>query len=271
MIQDYNILEPFESAQNYGLYFQRANMIKELIVERALHCWEPWVEAIEDARLRVELGQNDYRELWSCSGSILNGLNLPAKLLLRLYFFSCVYSEYKYGMVYSFNDIRLPTTACEDLNDFSWSLRVLAACDAAWDYVGLPQFRYRPNLEILQQRPLPPAIWTNSDVSFALDWVEQNPFGLYTSVFQTLREIYSPYFMVLPPQHRLRQFVSKVKRRIDGHTAIEIAGMREQGYTNAEIGRKFGWKLQENEYGQRTRCSSASRYVQLGNRLRNLD
>jgi hypothetical protein len=246
-------------------------MIREVSVEKALHCWEPWVKAVWDAREYIKVKGDDYEKLWYNSSLILMNLRFPAKPLFRLYLLSCVFSDYDYKIPSSFDRIQYPPQLLGKLVYFNQSARILNATDMVIEFMGNHKFRYRPDIELLRRRPLPPAIWTNKDVHFALNWMGNNPFSFDMSVFEMLGQNYGPYFMVLSPQHPLFQIVTKIKRGISTDMAVACAEMKDQGHTYREIANKFGWALQLNEYGKPVRSSTARRYVQRGRRLKKHD
>lgn len=243
-------------------------MIREVNVEKALHRWEPWVKAVGDVRAYIRVKGNDHEKLWYNSSLILMNLRFPAKLLFRLYFLSCVFSDYDHTMPSSLSRIQYPPFLLEKLVYFTQSARIINATDMVIEFMDERKFRYRPDIELLRRRPLPPAIWTNKDVHFALNWMGNNPYSFDMSISEMLRRSYGPYFMVLSPQHPLCQIVTKIKREINADIAVVCAEMKDQGNTYREIAEKFGWALQLNEYGKPVRSSTARRYAQRGRGLK---
>ena len=131
----------------------------------------------------------------------------------------------------------------------------------------------------IRERLLPPAVWNEHDVKLALQWESHH--GNFTYVgkceviveknnpYEQLRKYYSPFFMVLARDHAILGITSKIKRKIDDALAVRCAEMKDiDGYTEPQIGAKFGWALQEDSYLKLTRCSTARRYVRRGRKLR---
>ena len=217
-------------------------MIRNESVERALHQWQPWVKAVEEAR--TALSESDAETCYAYAGKALKTLRLPTKLALRVYFLSCVFSSYKHGEHFVFSEIRLPP---------------LEKLKAQW-----PPYR----VEVENWHPLPPAILTKKDVHRLLH--DHGYYGavLGMSLSAAIREIFAPYFMVVNQQHPVRQIGSKIKRGLDFGKAVACATMKES-MTYKEIGEKFGWAIQKDAYyrKKRYRCSTAYRYVRLGKKL----
>jgi len=218
-------------------------MIKNVTVERALHRWEPWLNAVEEARTRLK--DSDAETCWSYAGTALGALGLPAKWLLRLYFLSCVFSSYKHGDTYVFGEINLPLKQ-------EWKAGFLY--DSSVRQPDASSFR-----------PLPPAIMTKKDAEHLLSYC-RNFHILNKSSAEAFRKIYAPYLMMLRREHPLRYVASKVKRCVDSDRAIACAKMKES-MTHRQIGEKFGWAIQKDAHGKRNCCSTSRRYVLLGRRL----
>ncbi|MFC1902713.1 hypothetical protein ACFLX4_01415 [Chloroflexota bacterium] len=68
--------------------------------------------------------------------------------------------------------------------------------------------RLTPDLDNLQTRPYPPAIWRKSDIEFALEWEWHQGDGS-RSIYETLRTYYAPCYMVLTDDHPLFDFAIK--------------------------------------------------------------
>lgn len=217
-------------------------MIRDVTVERALHRWEPWLNAVKEARTRLKYSDTETR--WSYAGTVLRTLRLPTKSSFRLYFLSCVFSFYKRGETYVFSELRVPLELKGKLfpnND-----------------IGHKQDN--PSL-----RPSPPAIMTRKDAQNLLGYC-RNSYVLDISPAENIRKIYAPHFILLNQEHPLRQVASKMKRYVDSDIAIACAKMKKS-MTYRQIGEKFGWAIQKDAHGKRNRCSTARRYGLLGKKL----
>lgn len=218
-------------------------MIKNVTVERTLHCWEPWLNAVEETRTRLK--DSDAETCWSYSSTVLRTLGLPAKWLLRLYFLSCVFSSYKHGDQYVFGELSVPLQQ-------KWKPSFLH--NSIERQQDVPSFR-----------PMPPAILTQKDAQCLLSYC-RNFHILNKTPAEAFRKIYAPYFMMLRQEHPLRHIASKMKRYVDSDRAIACAKMKES-MTHRQIGGKFGWAIQKDAYGRRNRCSTSRRHVLVGRRL----
>lgn len=238
-------------------------LVKASSLERALHQWEPWLRAVKDARLQSHLNSDAW---WTYTKTIMRRLRFPSKPLLRLYFLSCVFSQYEINGTYCFANIRLPSVLFDKFDSFNTRI-----APAIWRFVNVHDFlkirpiRLCPDLMGMRERPLPPALWNDGDVKLALQWESHymdNP-------YEGLRKYYSQFFMVLALDHTILEIARKGKRRIDDASAIRCAEMKDiEGNTYAQIAERFGWALQENSYGKLTRSSTARRYVRRGRKLR---
>jgi len=223
-------------------------MITNKSFERALHKWELWIKAVEDAR--TALGESDAETCYAYAGKILNTLRLPAKLALRVYFLSCVFSSYKHGDYFVFGEIRLPPPE---------------KCKPMWS---------QDSLKVSYLRPYPPAILTKKDVHRLLDDHSYYGDALGMSLSAAIREIFAPRFIVLDPQHPIRQIGSKMKRCMDTDVATKCAKMAES-MKYEDINRRYGWKPQKGAYwntnrgtrSKRNRFPTVRRYVRLGKKL----
>lgn len=250
-------------------------MIKARSFERVLHKWEPWVRAIADARLE---SYPDSDRWWAYAKAVMRKLHFPNKPLLCLYFLSCVFSEYKITGAYCYENIELPPFLFDKYDSFVASMAPAIARLYMFDFSGTGSIRLSPDLMGIRERPLPPAVWNKRDVKFALRWESSHGDITWVSKsgytierinpYEQLRKYYSPSFMVLPPGHDIAVMGSKVKRKIDDEWALLCAEMRDDRYTTTQIGKKFGWALQEGSYPNLKRCSMAERYVRRGRKLR---
>lgn len=238
-------------------------MIKARNLERALHQWEPWLTAVKDARLETSLGSDAW---WGYAKTTMKRLGFPSKPLLCLYFLSCVLSQYEINGTYYFTNIRLPFVLFDEFDSFSTRM-----APAIWRFLKVDNFmmikpiRLCPDLIGIRERPLPPALWNEGDVEFALEW-ESHYAG---NPCESLRKYYSPFFMMLAPGHPILEIGRKGKRGIDDALAIRCAEMKDiEGKTYAQIAKRFGWALQEDSYGKPTRSVTARRYVRRGRKLR---
>jgi len=213
-------------------------MIKSNNVEKGLHSWLPWCSAVDEGRQQTQVITNNGKNVWSYAGEALKAIALPPDPLLRLYFLACIFSEYKHGDNYYYDEIKLPASLCQALRRLQ----------------GFPvKLRYLLNEELTEKerRPIPPEIWSRQDVEF----------------YQNSIKIKFNYFIVLSRHHPLRQIGSKKKRSIDIERARLCAQMKDSGISYAEINSKFGWKPQKNSYGQKIRYPTAYRYVASGRKL----
>jgi hypothetical protein len=218
-------------------------MIRNDTVERALHHWEPWLNAVEEAR--TSLKNSDKETRWSYAGAVLRTMGLPTKSSLRVYFLSCVFSSYKRGDTYVFGELRVPP----ELKGKSFPNRGIG---------------YKQDVSCLS--PLPPAILTRKDVENLL----RDP--RYSDIFRRslgkkeVRKFYMSRFILLNQEHPLRQIASKMKRYVNSDIAVACAKMKES-MTYPQLGDRFGWAIQKDAHGKSNRCSTAHRYVLLGRKL----
>ena len=252
-------------------------MIKARNFERTLHQWEPWLRAIADARLQ---SYSDADEWWAYAKTIMRKLRFPSKPLLCLYFLSCVFSQYAINGAYCFKNIRLPSILFDKFDRFNERIAPAIWCFIyVFNFLGIRPIRLCPDLMGMRERPLPPAVWNEHDVKLALSWeshhsgftvVGQNgAIAKNGSPGEQLRKYYSPFFILLAPEHPILKMASKFKQKIDDASAVRCAEMKDiEGYTYKQIGEKFGWALQADSYLKLTRCSTARRYVRRGRKLR---
>ncbi len=221
-------------------------MTKNVIVERALHLWDPWVKSVEHGR-RILYPDATADDCWNYAGEVLRTLKLPTKAVLRIYFLSCIFSSYNYGEDYIFSEIRLPPPEKRKAGIPGWS----------------------------NFYPLPPAILTKKEIQSALQWFGYNSPSSNMSPSKAISRFFGD-FIVLDDQHALRQKASKMKRYRNPDIAIACALMSKEGQTLAEISKKFGWKPQKggllsSQKGsarmKRNRFPTASRHVRWGNKL----
>jgi len=238
-------------------------LIKARSLEKVLHQWEPWLTAVQDARQETSLDSDAW---WDYAKTTMKSLGFPSKPLLRLYFLSCVLSKYEIKGTYHFTNIRLPSILFDKFDSFSTCMG-----PAVWRFINVDRFmrirpiRLCPDLMSMRERPLPPAVWNEGDVEFALEW-ESHYAG---NPCESLRKYYSPFFMMLALGHPILEVGRNVKRRTDDALAILCAEMKDiEGKTYAEIAKRFGWALQEDSYGKPTRSSTARRYVRRGRKIR---
>jgi len=219
-------------------------MIRNDTVERALHHWEPWLSAVEEARLRLK--NSDVETRWSYAGAVLRTMGLPTKSSLRVYFLSCVFSSYKCRDTYVFGELRVPL----ELKGKPFPNRGIG---------------YKQDVSGLS--PLPPAILTRKEVENLLRDPRYS-YIFHRSLDKEVRKFYTSRFILLNQEHPLRQIASKMKRYVDSDIAVACAKMKES-MTYPQLGGKFGWAIQKDAYGKRNRCSTARRYVLLGRRIIN--
>ena len=147
-----------------------------------------------------------------------------------------------------------------------------------FDYLRTRPMRVCPDFIGIRERLLPPAVWNKHDVKLALKWEShhlelnfdnENEIILKKNTsYEQLRKYYSPFIMLLAPDHPILKMTSKIKRKIDDARTLRCAEMKDvEGYTYKRIGEIFGWALQENDYGG-PKCSTARRYVRRGRKLR---
>ena len=252
-------------------------MIKAISFERVLHQWEPWTTAVKDARLQSHLDSDAW---WVYAQAVMRKLRFPSKSLICLYFVSCVFSRYEINGTYCFEDINLPSVLFDKFDSFNARI-----ANAIWrfvyvfDYLRIRPIRLCPDLMGMRERLLPPMVWNEHDVKLALQWESHH--GEFTfddeneivieknNLYEQLRKYYSPFIMVLAPDHPILKMTSKIKRKIDDARAVRCAEMKDiDGYTYMRIGEIFGWALQKNNYGSPNTCSTARRYVCRGRKLR---
>ncbi len=237
-------------------------MIKPKTFERALRNWEPWLNAVKQAHQDEESLVDNPEAWWSYAEAVLRGLRLPVKLMMCLYFLSCVFSSNEKGFYY-YKDIKLPPLLYGKYDEFTERLRETMWATMVNDFMRIRPTKRWPDFKAIGDRPTPPAVWHESDVQFVAEWESHHLSPPY-SITERIRTIYSPCFIMLPPDHPLLQIGSMMKREVNDELALSCAQMKEEGYTYKQIGEKFGWALHEDSYGNLTRCSTARRYVQRG-------
>lgn len=240
-------------------------MIKPKTFERALRDWAPWINAIKQAHQDGESMTDNPEAWWSYSKAVLRRLRFPAKLMMCLYFLSCVFSSNKKGFYY-FKDIKLPPLSYGKYNEFTERLRRTMWTTMVFEFGAIRPTKQWPDFKVIGDRPTPPAVWHESDVQFVAEWESHHTLPPY-SIADSIRTFYSPCFIILAPDHPILAIGSNMKRETNEELALLCAQMKEQGYSHKQIGEKFGWALQEDSYGNLTRCSTARRYVKRGRAL----
>ncbi len=242
-------------------------MIKTRTLERALKDWKPWFKAVAHAYQDKESMRNTPEAWWSYTRSVLKRLRLPGKQMMCLYFISCVFSLDIDRGSYFFEDIKLPTFLHNKYDAFVECLKPTMWRTTVLEFLRERPPRQWPDFNVIGDRPNPPSVWNKADIQFILEWESQR-WSPGESIAEKIRTYYSPCFIFLPSDHPLLQIGSKMKRRINDGIAIRCAHMKDnEGYTYAQIGKKFGWALQEDSYGNLTHCSTARIYVRRGREL----
>ena len=237
-------------------------MIKPRTLEKVLHQWIPWRNALEEGRLCTYAETTKW---WQYACETLRSLWLPSKDLLIIYFLSCVFSYYEYNRKHCFEYVRLPTFLYDRFESFK--LRTTESFERflhLFPSRGIRPIKLCPNLIDFSKRPLPPAVWNANDLKLALMWESHH----YAKPVKTIRKCYSLFFIILSPDHPIWGIAYTAKREIDNSLAVRCAQMKYfEKYTYKEIGEEFGWPLQRNEYGKLNRCSKAQRYVRRGREI----
>ena len=226
--------------------------------------------AVQEARSEFGSVGVDPVEWCACAERILKGLRLPPKRLLRLYLSTCVFSVYEVNGRYRFQELGVPEFLHAEVDSFYDSIsQPLWLFGTVYPFLRVAPIRLWPDIESMRDRPLPPAIWNEADVDYVLSWeLHHSPLG---SVCQRIRECYGPFFLVLPQDHPLSAIGRGTKRRMDDDVALQAASMKDKGAKYREIGERYGWRIQGNEYGEPSRCQTARRYVHRGRKQRATD
>lgn len=251
---------------NHNDFRGRIDLIKSRSVEASLQKWEPWLGAIRPDPSEFDSIGEDPGGWLAYTERVLRELRLPSKPLLRLHLLSYVFAQRDAYGRYRFHDPVIPEFLHAEVDSFYDSIS-----QAFWLFRGVYPFlrvaptRLFPDFESMQYRPMPPAIWNEADVDWVLSWEShQCSPGLG---YQRIRDCYGPFFMVLPHEHPLLAIARGIKRGMDDDTAVEAAIMKEEGATYLQIGERYGWSIQENEYERPSRCQTARRYVKRGRSL----
>ena len=174
---------------------------------------------------------------------------------------------------------KLPSILFDKFDSFNTRIAGAIKRIYVFDFLRIRPIRLYPDLMGMRERALPPAVWNEHDVKLALKWEshhleynfdDENEIILKTNnPYEQLRKYYSPFIMVLAPDHPILEMTSKIKRKIDDARAVRCAEMKDiEGYTYIRIGEIFDWAIQKNEHGTPNRCSTARRYVCRGRKLR---
>ena len=69
--------------------------------------------------------------------------------------------------------------------------------------------------------------------------------------------------------HPVTQWLQGGRPPIDENCALECARLAdEEDWTELQIGKKYKWALQEDNFGKLNQCRTARRYIQRGRELK---
>ncbi len=223
--------------------------------ERALHNWPDWHDSIEQSRNLLGYDPNwpkDKCLLWiednvkairTQGESELNRLELPPVLLQ--YWADCFYSNYRD-------------------NDGNINLKMITSC--------LSNSKSKPELPCEQR-----IVWYE-DEDIHSPWIRVEIFIHSRFATKELFNYASRYdFKTLKGElfwrslepHPITQWLGGGRPPIDEEIALECARLAdEDDWTESKIGNKYGWALQEDNYGKLSQCRAARRYIKRGRELK---
>jgi hypothetical protein len=229
--------------------------MKRKTFQRALHTWPEWDDSIERSRkllgydpawpkdTAINWIEKHYPEIRKQGEDEIRRLELPPTL--RDYWEDCFYSNYK---------------TKSGKTDFSKITRRLS------DSKFLPELPCSHGV-----------VWQESeDVNDPWLRVEIRLHGRFATreLFDyAARQAYDIVTISLGSmrleEHPVCQWLKGGRPFIDEERALECARLKdEENWTEKDIGRKFGWALQQDNYGKLTQCRTARRNIRKGRELK---
>lgn len=186
---------------------------KALVFERALHCWDSWLNSVAYGRKALQFQQSHppLEEMMNIAKKALTEMKFPSCTLLEVYWFCCVFADYQTADGFKFDKLVLP----------DWFPSPFRR-----DAFGTLDFKGR--------RIYPPQVWDEADVKF---WFERLPvvralpthtIGLTgtrpcrnsSAIKATIFKNCPPkdFILVLPADHAVRKYIKR------GRPITTIAG-----------------------------------------------
>ncbi len=161
---------------------------RALAFERALHCWDKWLDSIDDGQLilRLSQGHPSLEHMRNTAQKALIKLEFPLCAIFELYWLCCVLTDYKTILGFKFETLILP------------------------DWFPLPiGIEDVMDLNFKGKRIIPPEIWYEADKKF---WFDRDPMiqclppKNKAARFQNYPED-RDFILVVPDDHPVRNFV----------------------------------------------------------------
>lgn len=223
--------------------------------EKALHKWPEWHNSIEQSRkllgyrlrwskkMRISWIEDNIKAIRNQGKGELNRMELPP--VLQQYWEDCLYSDYrdKDGNVILKRITRFLSKR-KSLPELPCDQRI------AW----------YENEDV--HKP-----WVRVEIWIHKRFATKELFNYAAKyAFRTLEGHISQNNI---KSHPVNQWLKGGRPPIDEDRALECARlMDEDGWSEARIGNKYDWALQENDYGVFNQCRTARRYIRKGRELR---
>lgn len=222
-------------------------------VERALFTWPVWRKSVIHAWVNpiYRLKDSRLRRIREIAGTVMSEMKFPKSVLLEMYWYCCILSDYSMNSWTTFDGIRVPR----------WLLSV---------YEPILDYDIKPG-----DRMFPPFIIDEGDLAVQ----HKKMFGTYTSKpdYRLIQGEKSDQ-VFLSSEHELYRFLNKFKGRTrrkvkprgrppkhSDRMAVISYELKLHGATYLKIAKKF--KLPTEEFDTFTRSSAAMHLVQRGEKL----
>jgi len=243
--------------------------------ERALHAWDEWHISIDRGRLKLGYDpkwprehcirwiEENYAEIRKQADKELAKLKLP--LTLRQYWEDCFYCDYRttegktdYGRI---------TRRIDDPEE-----------DKKSNEAKPDKRKTRKPLKSLPELPCDQAVewldgedvrdpWLRVTIRIDARFVTRNLFDYVADLAYDSVKFHTSWPQAIE-QHPVCEWLKGGRPPVNRELAIECARLKdEQGLTLVEIGKRNGWPLQRDSYGNLNQCSTARRYIDRGREL----
>jgi len=162
---------------------------RALVFERALHCWDRWLDSIADGRevLRFPQGHPSLEHMRNVAKKALTELGFPSCTVFELYWLCCVFANYETMRGFKFDKLILP------------------------DWFPFPfGFEQEMNLDFKGKRIIPPEIWNEAYKKFRFTrdpLLRCLPPKNKEARFQNYPN--DDFILVLPADHTARKYVKR--------------------------------------------------------------
>ena len=223
--------------------------------ERALHAWDKWYDSIEQSRkllgynpgwsrdICISWIEKHYSDVKQRAEDELKRLELPPTL--RQYWEDCLYSDYK---------------TQDGRTDYNKITRCLS------DHKSLPELPCDHGVVWYDNENIHDP-WIRVEIRLHARFATKELFN-YAAKY-AYESVESHIWSENVQQHPLCQWLKGGRPQIDDEIALECARLRDkERWSEVMIGKKFGWAIQEDDYGHPTQCRTARRHVGMGRGLK---